>query len=213
MANFGETLKKYRTYKGYTQEELAKIVGSSKQVVSRYENSLRSPDILIAQKWAEKLNIPVKYLADDSLDVVDFFSKPQTPSNLVPLKKVRYVPLIGRIACGTPILAEENIVDHILLPDGVKADYALTCEGDSMMDAGIDSDDIVFIRQQPEVENGEIAAVLIGEEATLKKVYFSGKKLSLLPANANYDPFVYVGEEINQVSILGKAVAVLKILE
>jgi repressor LexA len=151
---------------------------------------------------------PVTLITGEDID-----TKIDLPKNILPLKKVRYVPVIGRIACGTPILAEENIIDRILLPDHIKADFALQAFGDSMTCAQIDDQDYVYIRSQPEVENGEIAAVLIGEEATLKKVYREDDKLTLLPANPKHEPFVYIKDEIKQVRIIGKAVAVLKNLE
>ncbi len=213
MPNFGETLKQYREHKHYTQEELAKLVGSSKQVVSRYEKGHRSPDVSIAQKWAEKLNIPIKFLVDDSLDIANYFSNPELPSNLIHLKRIKRIPILGKIACGAPILAEENIEGYIVLPDGVDANYALTCKGDSMIDAGINDGDTVFIKSQPDLENGEIGAVMVNEEATLKKVYKSKDVLTLAPANPSHEPLIFVKNEINQITILGKAVAFLRVLE
>ncbi|MGE4276885.1 MAG: LexA family protein, partial [Lawsonibacter sp.] len=123
-----------------------------------------------------------------------------------------YIPRIGRIACGTPLFAEQNIQEYVLLPEGVKADFVLDCVGDSIIDASIDDGDTVFIREQPEVENGEIAAVLIGDKATLKRVYHNGTILTLMPANHNYAPYSYTADELECVRIIGKATAVLKML-
>ena len=214
MPNFGDKLKQLRSYKGLTQDDLANIVKLSKQVISRYEKGYRSPDISIAKNWADALNIPVRYLVDDSLDLISFLQNPQiSKNNLIPLEKIKKIPVLGKIACGTPILAEQNIDGYILLPNGISADYALNCDGDSMVDAGIYDGDVVFIKEQPMVENGEIAAILIDGETTLKKVYKDKDKLSLIPANSKYAPLTFVKNEINMVSILGKATAYLHKIE
>ena len=117
------------------------------------------------------------------------------------------IPLIGSIACGAPILAEEHIEDYIDIPKHIHADFALTCKGDSMINARIFDGDIVYIRQQDTVDNGQIAAVLIDGEATLKRVRLFDDHISLEPENPQYRPLVYWGEEMNTVRILGKAVA------
>ena len=95
---------------------------------------------------------------------------------------------------------------YIQFPDALNADFCLRCKGDSMIEARIHDGDIVFIRQQPEVDNGEIAAILIGDETTLKRVYRSGDTLTLMAANPTYPPMVYTGEQLTSVRILGKAV-------
>lgn len=132
----------------------------------------------------------------------------------LPYKEGRTVPLIGSIACGTPILADENIEKEIMLPEDISADFCLRCKGDSMINARIYDGDIVFIRKQPIVENGEIAAVLIDEmadvsEATLKRVYIYEDKIMLIAENPAYPPMVYSNEDMNSVRIAGKAVAFL----
>ncbi len=126
--------------------------------------------------------------------------------NIIPFPKMKKVPLLGTIACGEPILAEENIESYIDMPEEVRGDYALRCKGDSMINARIFDGDIVFIRQQPDVENGEIAAVLIDDEATLKKVYKYPNRIELRAENPTMKPLEYEGEELNNIRILGKAV-------
>ena len=93
----------------------------------------------------------------------------------------------------------------------IKADFCLRAQGDSMIGARIHDGDIVYVRKQETVDNGEIAVVLIGDKATLKRVYYypESQQLLLQPANAKYEPFIYVGEELDQIRILGKAVACL----
>lgn len=124
----------------------------------------------------------------------------------------KMVPQIGTIACGNPITAYENMEELVPLPPRVRADFALKCRGESMINAHIFDGDVVYIRQQPIVENGEIAAVLIGDEATLKRVYIYKNRLTLMPENPMYDPINLIGEEMEQVTILGKAVAAVNFL-
>ena len=129
------------------------------------------------------------------------------PSNIIPVPPAsKTIPLLGTIACGVPILAEENLDGEVPLPDFIHADFALRCKGDSMVDARILDGDIVYIRKQPDVDNGEIAAVLIGDEATLKRVYKYPGQVVLQSANPKYAPMIYAGESINEMRILGKAV-------
>ncbi|MBQ7345819.1 MAG: helix-turn-helix domain-containing protein [Oscillospiraceae bacterium] len=129
------------------------------------------------------------------------------PDNILPMPEMRKIPLLGTIACGAPILAEEHIEDHVDIPKHIHADFALKCKGDSMINARIFDGDIVYIRQQEEVANGEIAAVLIDDNATLKRVKIYEDRIVLEPANPLHDPLVFRGEEMNTVHILGKAVA------
>lgn len=129
------------------------------------------------------------------------------PANIIPMPEMRKIPLLGNIACGAPILADDHIEEYIDIPKHVNADFALTCKGDSMINARIFNGDIVYIRQQEEVVNGEIAAVLIDDEATLKRVRLFEDRISLEPENPQYRPIVLWGDEMNTVRILGKAVA------
>ena len=129
------------------------------------------------------------------------------PTNIIPMPEMRKIPLIGTIACGEPILAEEHIEEYIDIPKHIAADFALTCKGDSMINARIFDGDVVYIRRQDTVEKGEIAAVLIDGEATLKRVQLFEDHISLEPENPQYRPLVYWNEGMNNVRILGKAVA------
>lgn len=129
--------------------------------------------------------------------------------NVEPLPNLRPVPLLGTIACGEPILAEENIEKYVGLPEDIKADFALRCKGDSMINARIFDGDLVFIKQQSEVNNGEIAAVLIDNEATLKRVYKYPSGIELRPENPLFAPINITPEDKIEVRILGKAVSFL----
>lgn len=132
---------------------------------------------------------------------------PPIPAGFSPMPEMQKIPLLGTIACGAPVLAEEHIEGQVDIPVNIHADFALTCKGDSMINARIFDGDIVYIRQQDTVENGEIAAVLIETEATLKRVRLFDDHISLEPENPMYKPIVFWNEEMNEVRILGKAVA------
>lgn len=128
--------------------------------------------------------------------------------NLFPIETKRF-PLLGDIACGKPIMANEEKELYVEAGADIKADFCLRAKGDSMIGARIYDGDIVFIRKQEMVDNGEIAAVIIEDEATLKRVnYFPEKSLLILKAeNSMYEDLVYTGEQLNYIIILGKAVA------
>ena len=121
----------------------------------------------------DKIEMLANYFGILKSDLIEDKEVVFLPSNVLPLPKTHKVPLLGSIACGAPILAEENMIGQVDLADGVHADFALQCKGDSMINARIFDGDLVYIRIQPEVENGEIAAVRIGDEATLKRVYYT----------------------------------------
>lgn len=197
---FGENLRRLREDRGLNQTELAEILGTTKQSVNRYEKKLREPNIKTASEFAKRLGVPLHVLTGE-----DTF--PSLPDNILPMPNMKKVPLLGTIACGEPILAAENIEDMVNMPENVDADFALRCKGESMINARIFDGDIVYIKQCPTVANGTIAAVLIGDEATLKRVRLSEDRIILMPENNAFDPLVFIGEEMNTVRILGKAVA------
>ena len=139
------------------------------------------------------------------------FDVPMERGTVEQFKRVstQRVPLLGEIACGEPIIAEESFECYVEAGTNIKCDFCLRARGDSMINARIFDGDIVFIRQQSIVNNGEIAAVIIENEATLKRVYLNRAegKLVLQAENPSYEPLVYVGEELDHIRILGKAVA------
>lgn len=151
--------------------------------------------------FARALNTTTAYLmGDDNSREISLI-----PPGFEPIPKMQKVPLVGHIACGQPITAEENLEGYVDAPAEKQIDFALTCHGDSMIDAGIHDGDTVYIRKQEEVENGQIAAIRIDDEATLKRVYYypEDTKVVLQPANVAYAPQVYVGEELDAISIEG----------
>lgn len=196
-----ERIKHRRESLGITQTDLAISIGVTKQQMYKYENGIISniPSDKI-EALAEALKTTPQYLMgwDDDSAVY--------PTNIIPMPRMNQIPLIGTIAYGEPILAEENIEDQVDIPEHIHADFALRCKGDSMIGARIHDGDIVYIRQQPTVDNGQIAAVLIEDEATLKRVYVSPGSIVLQPENPSFPPIVYTGEEMSEVRVLGKLV-------
>lgn len=135
-------------------------------------------------------------------------AKAPTYDNIFPITRTRY-PLLGDIACGEPIYADEHRESYIMSGTEIQADFCLRAKGDSMTGARILDGDIVFIKSMPVVENGAIAAVVIGDEATLKRVYWypEEKRLRLQAENPAYRTMEFIGPELDTVRILGKAVA------
>ena len=209
MATLYDRIKSRRIELGLTVEELAHKMGyKDKSSISKIENGKADiPQSKIAA-FADALETTTAYLMgwEERPGPSQPTQKATIPPGFIPMPKMVKVPLVGSIACGTPILAEQNIEKMVDVPENIRCDFSLTCHGDSMEGAGIHDRDVVYIRIQPEVENGEIAAVRIGEEATLKRVYYQNGTLTLMPANAAYAPMVYTGPELNDVQIEGKAV-------
>ena len=203
-----DILKNRRTELGLTQLDVANAVGVSEATVSRWE----SGDIANMKRSRIASLASVLKISPSIIMGWNEEHEAPMPSNIIPMPAMRKVPLVGSIACGTPILAEENLDGTVEAPDHVRADFALRCKGDSMINARIFDGDIVYIRQQESVEHGEIAAVLIGDEATLKRVYIYDDCISLEAENPQYKPMVYRGEEMNNIRILGKAVAFTSVI-
>ena len=200
---FKEKIKARRLELGLTLDEVAKIVGVSNATISRWESGA------IENQRRDKLVLLAKALRLSPTELID---TPENSSfipadNIIPMPKMRKVPLIGTIACGEPILADENLDGEVDIPDHVRADFALRCKGDSMITARIFDGDVVYVRQQEDVDNGQIAAVLIGDEATLKRVYKYPGRLELRPENPTFPVLQYEGEQLADVRILGLAVA------
>ena len=198
-----QRIRNRREELGMSQDDLAQKMGyKSRSSINKIEMGLNDISQSKVVEIAEALDTTPAYLMGWEVT-----SKPtEVPPGFMPLPETCKVPLVGRIACGQPITAEENIEDYLDVPVGHHVDFALLCEGDSMVDAGIDDGDVVYIRKQPDVENGQIAAVRIDNEATLKRVYKYVDRIVLQPENRAYPPLTYVGAEMNQVTIEGKAV-------
>ena len=205
MPKFNERFKALRLSRDLSQSELAKNLRISKSSVNMYERGEREPGLETLEAIADLFNVDMDYLLGKS-DVENRYQT-DVARNIIPMPEMRKIPLLGKIACGAPILAEEHVEEYIDIPKHIHADFALTCQGDSMINARIFDGDIVYIRQQDTVEPGEIAAVLIDNDATLKRIRLFEDHISLEPENPQYRPIVLWGEEMNTVRILGKAIA------
>lgn len=201
-------IKELREKKGLNMKEVSRSLNIPYTTYVNYEKGLREPTSEVLIQLADFFDSSVDYLVGrSSINERLSLSDPSLAPNLMPMPKMRKIPLIGSIACGSPILAEEHIEDYIDIPSHIHADFSLTCKGDSMINARIFDGDIVYIRQQSTVESGEIAAVLIESEATLKRVLIYDDHIILAPENPTYKPIICWHEEMNTVRILGKAVA------
>lgn len=204
----GERMKQRRKEIGFSAEKVAERLGVSPATIYRYEKGdIEKVPVDSLAELAKILQTTPAYLMGwEEQPTPKPISPAPIPPGFIPMPKMKKVPLIGAIACGDPITALQNREGDVDVPEDVRCDFALKCHGDSMVGAGIHDGDVVYIHIQPEVENGEIAAVRIGDEATLKRVYYSGDTLTLMPANAAYAPLVYTGETLNEVKIEGRAV-------
>lgn len=219
MSKFSERFKLLRKERGLSQAALATELGFTKSSVNMYERGDREPGLESLETIADFFNVDMDYLLGKSDVQNRFLYTPASdaesvalPGNILSMPATYTVPLLGTIACGEPILAAENIEDNVEVPEHIHADFALRCKGDSMINARIHDGDIVYIRQQPAVNNGEIAAVLIGDEATLKRVYVYEDHVVLQPENPAYEPLVYFKDAMQAVRILGKAVGFTSLL-
>ena len=208
----GQRIRARRKVCGMTQTALGDAVGLNKSTIQRYESGkIDTIKLPVLAAIAQTLNVSAAWLTGQSphaepeaaptLNWNDF-------DNLRPIGTKRF-PILGEIACGEPIFAQEERELFVTAEDSIRADFCLVARGDSMIGARIYDGDYGFIREQPMVENGEIAAVIIGEEATLKRVYYDRAHnwLQLVAENPAYPPLVYHDEQLEEIRILGKAVA------
>lgn len=205
--NMGEKIRALRLERGLTLQALGDRVGVGASTVRKWETgfieTVRADKV---QKLATALNTTAAYLMGWTEDANPSYK------NVEPMPQFARVPILGGIACGEPITADQNLEGFAFVDGRVHADFALRCEGDSMINAHIFNGDLVFIKAQPEVQNGEIAAVGIGEEATLKRVYIYNNRIELRPENPLFPVLNFEGSEMAQVHILGKAVAFLGVV-
>ena len=219
--SIGQSIKKARRAAGLTQAELASRACISRSYLAGVEGDRYNPSVDTLQKLSSALGTGTAALLGEAAPEATEQSvsaalalfeqlrqEGRLPENLSLLSPMRRIPLVGEIACGTPILAEENIEDYVDLPRHIHADYALTCRGESMVGAGIYDGDVVYIRQQPEVQNGQIAAVRVdADTATLKRFYRAGDTVTLVAENPAIPPQVFSGAELTRLNVLGLAVA------
>ena len=205
LKEIGARVRELRIKLNMTQEELAKKVGyTSRSSINKLELGIIDLPQSKAQSIAAALGVPAHYLLTGKTEPKAQMLHP----DLRPITTKRF-KVLGEIACGQPIYAAEDHESYIDASADIKADVCLIAKGNSMIGARIHDGDIVFIKTQSIVENGDIAAVIIDNEATLKRWYYypEEQKLILTPENSAYAPLVYMGEELSKVICLGKAVS------
>lgn len=212
----GELIKEYRTENGMSMDQFAQRSGLSKAYVSVLErnyNPVNGKPVVPSLETIKAVSLAIGKDFNDVIALLDGNQPVQLnssiPSGFQPLPQMDRVPRVGRIACGEPILAEENIEGYDRVPHKWNADFTLICKGDSMAPK-IKNGDIVAIHSQPSVENGEIAAVLIETDATLKRVFLFKDHIELRAENPSFPSIVLIGEDMNQVIIEGKAVGLCR---
>ena len=206
---FTERLRMAMDARGVRAIDLARDTGLSKARISQYTNGIYVPKadamhklarvLDVSDLWLEGYDVPMERSANILPDFPDIF----------PIERKR-IPVLGEIACGKPILTDEEHDSFVMSGTNLDADFCLRAKGDSMIGAHIHDGDLVFFRSCDTVDNGKIAVVIIGDEATLKRVYYERDKdqLVLMPENSAYRPLVYVGSELEQVRIMGEALFV-----
>ena len=210
QSDFASRLSQALEVRGMKAADLSKKTKVAEGTISCYINGRYEAKQNRVQVFAEAVNVNPAWLMGYDVPMEAErpapAKKPTIPPGFMPMPKMRKVPLIGAIACGDPITAMQNREGEIDAPEDMRCDFALRCKGDSMIGAGIHDGDAVYINIQPEVENGEIAAVRIGDEATLKRVYIHQDYIELRPENPAYESIIRRKEEMNDVHIEGKAV-------
>lgn len=201
---FSNNLRRLIDVSGKTQKDIADAIGVSQQIMNVWARGKAIPRMGKIQRLAD-------YFGVEKSDLID--EKPEAPSlppypNIFPLQRKR-VPLLGEIACGEPIFCTEDRESYVEAGTDVKADFCLKARGDSMTGARILDGDLVFIQRDASLEAGQIYAVAIDDEATLKRVYYdeASQVLQLLSENPKYPPMIYSGEKLDHVHILGRAIA------
>lgn len=220
----GVLIKEYRDSHSMNMQDFAKLCGLSKAYISILERNFNPKSGKPPIPSLETIRAISTAIGKDFNEVIALLDGDQmvslTPSSTIlsgifPMPTLVKKPRLGDIACGKPILAVEDAEDFDMVPEDIECDFTLRCKGDSMINARIFDGDTVYIRSQPEVENGEIAAVRIGDEATLKKVYYTpgSDRITLRACNPMYPDLVYDGEALNEIEILGKAVAFTSLIK
>jgi len=206
MVSFGDRLKLARKQKKLTQAQLGKLLRVVDSTISNWEKGITEPSLATISKIANVLGVRINQLVENSEESQNTH---QYNALSITTKKM---PLLGEIAAGTPIFADENFGAYVEAGNDIRCDFCLKVKGDSMINARIFDGDIVFIRQQSDVDDGQIAVVIVDDEATLKRVYRYYNqdgcyRLELRAENPLFPPLNYEREELNHIRIIGLAVA------
>lgn len=201
MLELYKNIKKYRELRGMSQDDLAKKTGySDRTSISKIEAGKVDLSQSKIVQFADALGVAVSDLWEWNND----YSKSILSLHAVDTKSF---PLLGNVAAGEPIFASEEKTMYVVTNTVKHADFVLQVQGDSMINARIYDGDYVFVKKQNDVESGEIAVVLIDDEATLKRVYKGSSTISLVAENPKYAPIIINRTDHKEVRILGKAIA------
>ena len=196
MNTLGDRMRILRSGRGLTQQAVAEGLGVSRSAVAMWEKNEREPNLETLAALAKLLNVPMTALVERE-------ERP-LPENVRPAR-YRRIPLLGAIAAGEPIFAGEEHETYVDVGDSVQADFALEVQGESMEPVYKDGD-VVYIRSQSDVSDGQVAAVVIDDSATLKRVYHLPIGVQLMPINPAFAPMLFTAQNSNSVRILGLAV-------
>lgn len=210
MNTIGERIRLAREKIGMSQVDMADKIGVSKQNLYKYERGL------VTNIPSDKIELIGKLTGVSPAYLMgwDATETEPLPPNCFPIEKKKF-PLLGNIACGEPIFADDDFEGYVEAGADIDADFCLRASGDSMVGARIHDGDIVFIKQQPIVDNGQIAAVLIENEATLKRFYYdqASDTVQLMAENPSYAPIVKMKSDLEDIRILGRAIAFQSIIK
>lgn len=206
-----ERIRELRKEKRMSLEQLAELIGTSRQTVHRYETGAISniPSEKVEAMARALGTTPASLMGWDKDSAFSSFTNKEAGKDSLTPASTKSLPMLGNVACGEPIFASEEHGYYAKASSDVYADFCLTARGDSMINARIFDGDLLFVRKQESVDDGEIAVVLIDDEATVKRVYFNREDgiLTLMPENPTYKPMRYTGSQLDRVRILGKVVS------
>ena len=215
MAEFKDRLKQAMHDANLNQTELSKLTNIRQSSISDWLKGRYLAKQDKVELLARALNVSPSWLMgmDDASTQNETLNN-NLPPNVLPIVKKKF-PLLGSIACGEPIFADEDFEGYVEAGANIDADFCLRANGDSMIGARIHDGDIVFIKQQPLVENGQIAAVLIDDEATLKRFYYdkANQIIQLMAENPAYPPIIKMQTDLESIRILGRAIAFQSIIK
>lgn len=209
--SLAENIRYLRKKQGMSQDKLAELLDyKSYTTIQKWESGVSEPPLKTVHAIAALFHVDIDVLTKGDVSQPAKATAPTIiPFGYSPIPPMVEVPLVGDIACGTPITAEENVIGRVSVPDYWHASFVLTCHGDSMAPKICDGD-LVAIHAQPDVENGQIAAVRIDGEATLKRVYHYPDRLELRAINPDFESIFLFGEEINTATIDGRAIGLCR---
>ena len=212
----GKRIRQLREQQGYSQTYFAKKLNVSKQTLYKYENGIITniPSDKV-EKIAEYCGVTPSYIMgwEDDATPAPVYSKralPEIPpyDGIFPIA-VKRLPVLGYVSCGNPIFMNEEREVYVEVGTNINAHFILIARGDSMINARIHEGDLVFIQSTPQVENGQIAVVAIGDEATLKRFYYypETQQICLQSENPAYAPMIFTGQQLEDIRVLGRAIA------